>query len=230
MGQDKPQQTTRRVSSRGIAVAVTVAVVLGGAAVGLAATLNSPVGAGGRDAPAMPASVPEAREDENLANLPPLALVLNASLPADIAALPPEQQITRLEARAARSGSIAHLLELGSGQQQIDDQAAAARTYQRVLDAEPGNTAALAGLAMATARTGGTIAEAGDALDALAAAHPEDQTVVFNHGWVAFYRLDGPSARAAFERALELGPTTRLGRTAQALLAALDEGALSQTP
>lgn len=229
MNQDPPQPRTGRATGRGVAVAVAVAVVLGGAAVGLAATLNSPVGAGGRDAPAMPAS-PEPTEDQNLANLPPLALVLEAALPADIAALPVPKQVARLRARAARSGSVAHLLELGSGQQQVDDQAAALRTYRRVLDAEPGNTAALAGLAMATARTGGTIGGAGDELAALAASHPEDQTVAFNRGWVAFYRLDGAAAREAFERTLELGATTRLGRTAQALLAALDEGALSQTP
>jgi len=229
MDQHPPQPPARRVSSRGVVVAMTVAVVLGGAALGLAATLNSPVGAGGRDAPAMPAS-PEATEDQNLANLPPLALVVETAPPADIAALPVPKQVARLRARAARSGSTAHLLGLGVGQQQVDDQAAAARTYRRVLDAEPGNTAALAGLAMATARTEGTIADAADELDALAASYPEDQTVAFNRGWVAFYRLDGAAARDAFDRTLEMGADTRLGRTAQALLAALDEGALSQSP
>lgn len=229
MASDRPDPTTRRISSRSIVVALTVAVVLGGGAVGLAATLNSPVGAGGRDAPAMPAT-PAETDDQRLANLPPLALVLEAALPADIVALPVPQQVARLKARADRSGSTAHLLELGSGQQQVDDQAAAVRTYQKVLDAEPGNTAALAGLAMATARTGGTLTDAAAELDALATSHPEDQTVAFNRAWVSFYLLDGPAARDGFDRTLELGAATRLGRTAQALLAALDEGALSQAP
>jgi hypothetical protein len=45
--------------------------------------------------------------------------------------------------------------------------------------------------------------------------------VSFNQGWVALYRKDAAAARAALERTRDLGPGTRLGRTAGTLLTAM---------
>jgi hypothetical protein len=57
----------------------------------------------------------------------------------------------------------------------------------------------------------------------LAAAHPRDQVVSFNQAWVALYRSRVDEARAALRRTEALGPATRLGRTAGALLAASEK-------
>jgi len=63
--------------------------------------------------------------------------------------------------------------------------------------------------------------EAAAALRPLAADHPRSQLVRFNQAWVALYAGDVAAARVALRRTRDLGASTRLGRSAQTLLAAM---------
>ena len=115
------------------------------------------------------------------------------------------------------------LVELGSVVQEIGDVQSAEFAYRSALEAEPGNLPARVGLAVVPATAGPAgLDDAAAALRDLAAANPRSQLVSFNQGWVALYRKDAAAARAALERTRDLGPGTRLGRTAGTLLTAMD--------
>jgi hypothetical protein len=198
-----------------------------------AGALDSPVGAGGRDEaqPVAPEALAEPEEGGLAEGLPPLTLILDDTLPREIAALPPARQATRLEALAGRTGSALRYVELGSVLQSLGDQVGATAAYRSALRAGGQEAAAQTGLALVEATRGGDGPERAAArLDALAAADPRSQLIAFNQGWLQIYRREGDAARESWARTIELGPDTRLGRVARALLASLEQSGSSRNP
>src|SRR5690606_28953558 len=117
-------------------------------------------------------------------DLPPLALVLDRSLPREVAALPPDEQVGRLRERADAAPSARRLTELGSALQVAGDPDGARAAYEAALRLAPGGGAARAGLAMVPGASGvDGMARASAGLAALAREHPESQLVAFNQGW-----------------------------------------------
>jgi len=219
-----------RAPLRRIAIIIGVWVVAAGGALLVAAALDSPVGEGTRDVaqPAVPGTVAEPAPPNGL---PPLALVLGRDLPADIRGLPAVEQATRLRDQVAQGAPAARWVELGSLLQQLGRGPMAGGAYRNALSLEPGNLEALVGLALvegATGREGATRAAA--TLSDLATEHPDSQIVAFNQGWLAVYRQRAAPARAAWERTIALGPGTRLGLNAAALLDALENGSGGRNP
>ena len=205
--------------------------MLAGGALLLANALDSPAGQSARDEaqPATPG--PVAGSTGGLGQLPPLAMVLDHQLPGGVADLPPIQQAQRLRELAAAAPSATRSVELGSVLQLLGDSAGAERAFRDALAREPGDVGALVGLALVNGVTGpGGLPEATRQLRALARQHPRDQIVSFNQGWLEIYRRRAGPARAAWRRTVELGPDTRLGRTASALLATLGTGSSGRNP
>jgi hypothetical protein len=197
-----------------------------GAALLLADALDSPVGEGARDQAQAVAPGPVAVPGEALAGgegLPPLALVLDRPLPEGIAGLPPIRQAARLSELARSDPDPRRLVELGSVLQLLGDPEDAARAYRAASSRAPGDVAPRAGLAMVGAADGEGLARASAGLAALAREHPDSQLVAFNQGWVEIYRRRAGPAEQAWRRAIALGESTRLGRTALALLQQLEQ-------
>jgi len=224
-----------RPSRNAVIALVAVWVTATALAIGIALALDDPVGSGERD-PARPivAGVVVAPGQELTAGesaLPPLALVLDSPPPAQIADLQPEAQVAALRRRAEQRETPTRLVELGSALQGAGEGPAAEAAYRRALELDPGNVAARAGLVMADGATGTEgLDRAGRALARLARQRPRNQLVAFNQGWLAIYRRDVPTARAAWLRTIRLGGETRLGRTAQQLLGAIERGRAGQNP
>jgi len=220
-----------RLPLRGLALVVGVWIALTGGALLVANALDSPVGAGARDKaqPEAPGTV--ATTGPQVGNLPPFAMVLDHPLPAGIAGLAPARQAEELRTRAMSTRSPERFVELGSVLQVLGDAESAEFSYRSALRFDPQNVAAQVGLAVVDGTTGAEgLAIGAERLRALAADHPRDQLVSFNQGWLEIYRGRGDVAREALERTVDLGPATRLGRTAQALLAALEEISLGPNP
>jgi len=236
------QRTALHVSPRRLAVAGGAWAVLTLGAILLAVALDSPVGAGARDEarPVAPggaavAEAPGAGADGGEAGLPPaalppLALVTDRPAPADIAGLPPEEQVRHLSARADGATDPTAWVELGVLQQQLGAPEDAAAAYRAALRVRPGHLPALTGLAMSEGASGAGLAAAAEELGRLAAAHPDSALVAMNLGWVELYRGRPQATRAALERAVALGGDSRVGRIARALVEALDQGALGARP
>lgn len=214
---------------------VAIWIVATAAAVGIALALDDPVGGGGRDA-AQPivAGVVVAPGQELTAGdsaLGPLALVLNTSPPAEVAGLQPDAQVAELRRRAQERETPRRLVELGAALQGTGDGPGAEAAYRRALELDADDIAARVGLAMVDGATGTDgLDRAGRALQRLSVERPRDQLVAFNQGWLAVYRRDVPTVRAAWLRTIRLGGETRLGRTAQQLLAALERGRAGASP
>ena len=83
---------------------------------------------------------------------------------------------------------------------------------------------------MEAARGGQAQAAGAARLRGLAAENPRSQLVAFNQGWLAIYRRQAAPARAAWTRTVALGEDTRLGRTAAALLASLENDSTGRNP
>ncbi len=222
-----PSPSPARRSLRRAGVILAVWVVAAGGALLVAQALDSPVGEGARDAaqPAGPGQIddPTAGTTDGLVEgLPPLSLILDRPLPPAIAALPPIRQVAALRARAQRTATARAHVELGSVLQTLGDEVGATAAYRTALRIGGDDPAAEAGLALIEGtRSGDGPARAAARLADLVAARPRDQLLVFNQGWLEIYRRRGDSARAAWERTVELGPATRLGRVATALIASL---------
>ncbi len=163
--------------------------------------------------------------------LPPLTLILDRQLPAAIADQPPIRQAALLEARARRSGAARDYVELGTVLQTLGDAVGATAAYRSAIRAGGDDTAAEAGLALVEAGTGAEgPARAAQRLDAVVAARPRSQLAVFNRGWLAIYRSEADIARASLQRTVALGPDTRLGRVARALIASLGNAPSGRNP
>lgn len=200
-------------------VAVSVALLA-------ASALNSPVGAGGRDAaPAMPAAVDDADTGVE-AGLPPLALVLEAAPPDDIGTLPARDQVPRLQALATDGAPAQRFVELGSALQGLGEASEARAAYRRALERDPDSIGAQVGLALVPAAVGtpSAMAAAAGQLKRLAVAHPDSQLVQFNRGWLEIYRGNAGPAAAALLQTRAIDATTPLGQTADGLLTALRAG------
>jgi hypothetical protein len=248
-----------RIPPRRLALILGVWLLLTGAAIGLASALDSPVGAGAVDEaqPVAPegvgvpdsaaAATPDdgaaagdepaagdgaAAGDDEAVALPAFAMVLGRALPDDIARLDPVQQAVKLRESAMGTGNPDRLVELGSVLQLLGNAESARFSYQSALDRDPGSLAARLGLVMVAGTAGGpdSLPAVARRIDALAAANPDSQLVAFNQGWVALYRRQVDVAQGAFERTAQLGPDTRLGRTARALLAATEQVEFDATP
>jgi hypothetical protein len=216
------------LTPRRLAVLLGVWVVAAGGALLLANALDSPVGEGARDeaqavAPG-PAAVPPGAAAAG-GSLPPLALVLDAPLPENIAGLPPVEQARRLTELARDDPGPRRLVELGSVLQQLGNAEGAAIAFREAARRDPDDLAARAGLAMNPGVGGGAgLARAAAGLDRLAREDPGDQLVAFNQGWVEVYRRRAGPAAEAWQRTVALGADTRLGQTATALLQQLAGG------
>lgn len=223
-------------SRRHLAMIVGVWIVLAGGALLVANALDSPVGEGARDKaqPEAPGPVTlgaAAAAKPGVANLPPFAMVLDHRLPAGVAGLPPLQQAVKLRAGAMSSRSPERLVELGSVLQLLGDIPSAEFSYRAALKFDPQSVAAQVGLAVVHGGTGADgLATGSERLRVLAAAHPRDQLVSFNQGWLEIYRGQADAARVALKRTVALDPNTRLGGTATALLAALEKISIGPTP
>jgi hypothetical protein len=219
-----PSAPRGRPDWRRLAVVGAVGAVVTGVAVGLAVRLDRPdAGPPPRDAaqPAVggpvvaPSSAAAART-----SLPPLRLVLDRPPPSGIGTLPWRAQIRRLQVLARPAGAPARrLVELGSAYQAVGLGPEARDAYRAALRRSPGEVAALAGLAMAegAGSSQGLELTARD-LRRLRLAHPRNQLVAFNEGWVAAYRRRPKETVADLRRAIALGPGTLLGRTATGLV------------
>jgi hypothetical protein len=107
----------------------------------------------------------------------------------------------------------------------------AAGAYRAALDLRPGDLAPQVGLALVDGATGPEGAERAAAeLARLARDHPRSQLVALNQGWLAAYRRQLGAARAAWLRTVTLDPGSDLGRSAAALVDALENGAASRNP
>lgn len=224
---DATRAARARLSSRRLAAAGAAWALVTVAAIGVALALDSPVGAGPRDAAAPAAPGPVAEPDAGgtgllgRPDLPPLAPVLERSLPA--------ADIAGLRDRAVAGRDPARWTEVGVALQLAGDAAGAEDAYARALRIDPAHIEARVGRAMVRGAAGDGGGAAADLRD-LAAAHPGSQIVAMNGGWLDLYRRRPEEARTAFERTVALGRDTRLGRVAAALLDALSEGALGARP
>jgi tetratricopeptide (TPR) repeat protein len=218
---------------------VGVWVALTGSALLIANGLDSPVGEGARDKaqPEAPGAVARSDSpgavgtpDPGVANLPPFAMVLDHRLPSGIAGLAPAQQAQELRERAMSTRSPERLIELGSVLQLLGDPASAEFSYRSALEFDPQSVAARVGLAMVDGTAGGGLAAVAKRLQGLAAAYPRDQLISFNQAGLELYRGRADAARAALERTVALGATSRLGRTAATLLAASKQVQIGPNP
>lgn len=223
---------------RRILVVLGVWVVVTGVAIAWAAALDDPVGAGSRDE-AQPAALgqiadpgsPGAGAVSAPEGLPPLALVVDTPLPADLAGLDAREAAIRLRDRVLGGGTAEEWVLLGSLLQQLGRGPMAAGSFRAALELEPDDLAAQVGLALADGATGSDGAERAAAeLRRLRAAHPDSQLVAFNQGWLAAYRRQVAPAREAWRRTVALDPGSRLGQTASTLLDALGNGLTGRNP
>lgn len=228
---DTTSTATRRIPLRRLATILGVWAAVTGGAILVAHALDSPVGAGARDAAQAAPPGPVADPSSRPTDLPPLAMFLGRPLPADIAGLPASEQIVALRTRAMRTKSPERLVELGSLLQQIGDGASADFSYRSALRFDPTSVEARVGLALVDGATGTAgLARASRRLQQLAAENPTDQLVAFNLGWVEVYRRRGLRAVRAWERTVTLGPTTLLGETATRLLTTLVNSSSGRNP
>jgi tetratricopeptide (TPR) repeat protein len=208
------------------------------AAFGIASALDDPVGAGPRDEARPIIAGPIVAPGQELTGrddgLPPLALVLDRPLSAEILSLAPRERVVRLREIAATSADPRRLVELGAAHQQVGDTPAAEAAYRDALRLESGNLEARIGLEMARAATGSAGQdEAAAALDELAKEAPSSQIVHFNRAWLDIYRRRPDPALQGFALVVRLGPGTDLGRTAQELIDAIggeSDGASADSP
>lgn len=215
---------------RRLALVLGVWIALAGGALLVANALDSPSGESARDE-AQPAAPGPVATTNAAADLPPFAMVLDHRLPAAVAGLAPARQAERLRGLAMSTRNPVRFVELGSVLQVLGDTASAEFSYRSALKFDPGNMAAQVGLAVINAGNGADgLTDAARRLGALAATHPRSQLVRFNQAWVAIYRGRADTAQAELRRTAALGPDTRLGRTATALLAALEKIQLGATP
>lgn len=212
-------------------------VVVAGGTLLVAGALDSPVGEGARDeaqavAPEVGAtSTAPTTTDGAAGRLPPLALVLDHALPESLTSLAPAKQLETLRTQGIATKDPERFVELGSLLQLLGDGASAEFSYRSALKFDPQNVGAKVGLALVVGATGETgLVQAARSLQELATANPRSQLVAFNQGWVEIYRRRGATARTAWQRTIALGPSTRLGRTATALLETLENGAGGRNP
>lgn len=240
---DAPRRAPARPPLRRLAIVLGIWIVVAGGALLIAGALDSPVGEGARDeavavAPEVGAGVTTPGSpgtttggDGAASRLPPLALVLDHALPASITSLAPAKQLETLRTQGIATKDPERFVELGSLLQLLGDGASAEFSYRSALRFDPGNVGAKVGLALVEGAAGDTgLVAAARSLQELAAANPQSQLVAFNQGWVEIYRRRGATARTAWERTIALGPGTRLGRTATALLRTLENGSAGRNP
>jgi tetratricopeptide (TPR) repeat protein len=195
----------------------------------VASVLDDPVGAGPLDEARPIIAGPVVAPGDELTGrddgLPPIGLVLEQPLPADLVNLPIDERADELRRIAATSADPQRLLELGTVHQQRGDTPAARDAYRDALRLDAGNVAARVGLQMADAATGTAAQEAAaDALDELAEELPDSQIVHFNRGWLDIYRREFDGALTSLRRAQEIDSSTPLGRTAAELVVRIEEG------
>jgi tetratricopeptide (TPR) repeat protein len=220
---NRPAGALARIGARRLAVVLAIWIVAAGGAVLVAMGLDDPVGQGARDV-AQPVAgdvvLPDPGRPEGL---PPLVLVLDRPLPKEIVDLPPAEQVTTLRQELALTASPRRAVELAAVLGGLGQTAAAATAYGDALTLDPDYLPALVGRILNDAARGDAAAKrrAADDLAALEARNPRSQLVAFNRAWLAVYRRDPETARAAWTRAVALGPRTDLGITARRLLDAL---------
>lgn len=163
-------------------------------------------------------------------DLPPLRLFLNRDLPPEVRSLTNgAAQAAKLQELATARRDPALWVDLGAFAQRAGDLPFAQAAFREALALDASRVDARVGLLMVDGATGAEgLARAADGLADLQAAHPTSQLVAFNTGMVAVYRGRRDDLVRAFRQAVELGPTTPLGRLARQLAAA--SGSVSASP
>jgi cytochrome c-type biogenesis protein CcmH/NrfG len=153
------------------------------------------------------------------AQLPQLAIVLNRT--DAIAQMAVSNQVVALQAEIASKPTATEYMDLGQAQMSLADQQAAVSAFSHAQQLDPTAPEPLVGLAMTEAMSGtqAGFATANAELQALQSRYPNSQVVAFNLGWLALYRRDAATVRAAWGRAVRLGKQTPLGIAATVLLA-----------
>ncbi len=214
-------------------ILIGVWIVLAGGAFLIANALDQPAGESAPDEAqaAAPGPIATTAADTQVASLPPFAMVLDHRLPARISGMPPARQAQELRILAMKTKRPERFVELGSVLQVVGDPQSAEFSYRSALKFAPDDLDAQVGLAVVSGDSGAAgLDQADRRLAALASAHPDAQIVRFNQAWVAIYRGRSAVAETQLKRTVALGAQTRLGRTAAALIVALQKVRLGASP
>ncbi len=219
-----------RIPPARLAVILGIWVLLAGGALLIANALDDPVGAGARDEaqPAVPGRPRRPRPTTGSPAAPgtgPRSPAAQRRLrpqgtdpPGGRAAEPGRGDGPAAALRRARLGAAA------PGRRHERESATSPR-WRSTRRTSPPKTGSRWWRARGAARAGRRRAR----LQALAAQNPRSQLVAFNQGWLAIYRRR-PTGAAAWKRTIALGRDTRLGTTADALLATLENGSGGRNP
>ena len=229
---ERPQADRGRPPWRRVGVLVTVWLAVSAIALVAATALDDPVGAGPRDEARPIIAGPVVEPGQELTGrddgLPPLALVLERPLSAELLNLPIEARIEELRRIAATSADPRRLVELGAQYQQAGNTTAAREAYRDALRLDRDDLAARVGLQMAAAAEGTAgQTRAARALAGLARSRPTSQILQFNRGWLDIYRRRFDAAIASFGRARDIDPDSPLGTTAAELIDRIEAGRAS---
>jgi len=202
------RRTVRFFVVIGTATVVAVAAIL----VAVAVSGSSSSGASTSTTPA--SSAPAAA-----AKLPQLAIVLNRT--DAISQMASSNQVVALQSEIASKPTASRYLDLGQVEMSLADPQAAASAFAHAAQLAPSTPEPLVGLAMITAMSGTSadMQTANAELLGLQSRFPDSQVVAFNLGWLALYRRDPATVKAAWAHAIQLGKQTPLGIAATVLLA-----------
>jgi cytochrome c-type biogenesis protein CcmH/NrfG len=206
-------EARRRRTVRFFAVIGTAAVVAV-AAILVAVALNGPSGSGSSTSTPSGTSAPAAT-----AKLPQLAIVLNRT--DAISQMAASNQVVALQTEIASKPTASRYLDLGQAEMSLADPQAASNAFAHAAQLSPSTPEPLVGLAMIPAMSGTSagLQAANAELQGLQSRFPNSQVVAFNLGWLALYRRDPATVKAAWARAIQLGKQTPLGIAATVLVA-----------
>lgn len=192
----------------GVAVAVAAAVVV----VGMNSGGGEPAGASGDPSTgALPSGHPSIAADQD-------GPQPDADADADSG-----DTIAQLETRRDEDpGDVAVLLDLGNAYFMSQRLTQAERAYSQALDLEPENTMARVGLAMVWHARGDS-RRAETALRAVVKEHPDDQDAHYSLAIVYFSAGRIDEAKAEWETAADIDPTSATGQRSQSFVDLLED-------
>ena len=195
-------------------------VVIGTAAVvAVAAILVAVAVSGSSSSGSSTSTTPANSPPATAAKLPQLAIVLNRT--DAISQMAASNQAVALQSEIASKPTASRYLDLGQVEMSLADPQAAASAFAHAAQLAPSTPEPLVGLAMITAMSGTSadMQTANAELLGLQSRFPDSQVVAFNLGWLALYRRDPATVKAAWAHAIQLGKQTPLGIAATVLLA-----------
>jgi len=199
-----------------IGTAAVVAVV----AILVAVAVSGSSGSGSSTSTTSGTSAPAAA-----AKLPQLAIVLNRT--DAVSQMAASSQVVALQSEIASNPTTSRYLDLGQVEMSLADPQAAGNAFAHAAQLSPTAPEPLVGLAMIPAMSGTSagLQTANAELLGLQSRFPDSQVVAFNLGWLALYRRDPATVKAAWEHAVQLGKQTPLGIAATVLLAQIGKNA-----